>query len=859
MSDNDNNNNNDNNGNNPENSPVVKLKNALDQLYASRNLVEEAFSDFESQDLPKENEKLRESVKILTEKLENTEKILLDLKNDRDILEKNFREELTQKQAALFAASDRQMQAYLAMRLDTETVRLNYLKSQLNQRLEYMLGNMRFLDDNERGGLQMEINMLAQKINYQNEIARQRVHNAWTELLSDKSKAIEEMQKTEIEDKTLRAVKNFFNWESFFGLRLISSLGILLIIIGVFTFGRYVYLQMNNEMQCACIFAVGLIFLVAGEILNKKWRGVFSLALTAGGSAILFLATALGYLTLQVLPMQAALGICAGASVISFVLAIRHNSQTISIFALIGGYLPILALNADSVIWAIIYFTILNLYSFALATRKNWSVSRFIGLFAGLIAELIIIILVGIQEYYVNWDMTRIAVISCVAIAYIAYLIIPVFGAMFTKTKIKAADIILLSCNIFFRFLLALYAISQFIFMRADMDKYHTFVSVFFALTCICMAVLSERGAHKSIPEKDRGSLRALFFITSVTFAALIVLFWFDRVWFSSGWLIEGTGLFLHGILRNRKRFTIAGSIVGGVCVCGFLLINAPNYASPLFVWQYLLVTLGLLSAFIVLAVKKIPQKDPSVQIFQAGAAFNVWIFFVYLFNNPIHDYLWKLIYKPQDIIVLSCIIFGMLYSYVLPKIRAVYCTGIQITGIIIGAISIIWLFWFNAFSGNILRDETAAAIKILIMALYIMTNLIGILWMRDLLQFMILKKALPLKFYPLLLSGYFVSAVSHNLVVQLELQASSMILTVIFGVTALCWIIFGFAKRNNIIRVFGLSLSFFSVIKLFVLDLWDLSTELKIVSYFIMGVLLLAISFIYQYFNKKLKESENN
>ena len=850
---------------NTQNSPVIKLKTALNQLYDSSILVDKAFSDFEAQDLSKENENLRGSVKSLTEKFQNAEKSLFDLKNDYDILEKNFRDELNQKRAALFKTSDRQIQNYFSVRLENETMRINYLKAQLSQKLEHISSELQILDNNDRIELQSEINNLENKVKIYTDAAQKRINYAWNELLADKNKAIENMQAAEIENNALRAVRNFFNWESFFGLRLISSLGILLIIIGVFTFGRYVYLQMSNAAQCAAIFAIGLIFLVAGEILNKKWRGIFSLAITAGGSGILFLATALGYLTLEVLSMQAALGICAGVSVISFVLAVRHNSQTISIFALIGGYLPVLALNADSIIWGIIYFTILNLFSLALATRKNWRVARFIGLFAGLAADIILVILVGIQEYYVNWNMTRIAVISSVAAAYIAYLIIPVFGALFTKTKIKPADIILLSCNIFFRFLIGMYAVSTFFFNKNDalyFEKYNALVAVFFTLTCICMALISERGAHKSVPEKDTGSLRALFFITSVTFSALIVLFWFDRIWFSSGWLIEGTGLFLYGIIKNRRRFVISGSAVGTLCILIFLFINVPDYRDNLFVWQYLLVTLGLTVAAITLAVKKIPQKYQSVQIFQSGAALNIWIFFIYLFMNPGFDYLREIISPEKvayDIIFLTCIVFGLLYSYVLPKIRIIYCTGVHTASVITGVFSVIFLFAFNGFSANILQDGAEIIVKVLVMGLYIMTNLIGVFWMRDLLQFLILKKALPLKFYPLLLSGYFVLLLSQNLVVQLNLSASSMILTFIFGVTALCWIIFGFAKRNSVIRISGLSVSFFAVIKLFVLDLFDLSTELKIVSYFTMGILLLSISFIYQYFNKKLADSQNS
>ena len=72
--------------------------------------------------------------------------------------------------------------------------------------------------------------------------------------------------------------------------------------------------------------------------------------------------------------------------------------------------------------------------------------------------------------------------------------------------------------------------------------------------------------------------------------------------------------------------------------------------------------------------------------------------------------------------------------------------------------------------------------------------------------------------------------------------------------VTALAWIIFGFAQKYAFIRRFGLGLSILAVVKLFIIDLSSLTKGYQIVSYFALGITLLAISFVYQYFNKRLE-----
>jgi len=63
--------------------------------------------------------------------------------------------------------------------------------------------------------------------------------------------------------------------------------------------------------------------------------------------------------------------------------------------------------------------------------------------------------------------------------------------------------------------------------------------------------------------------------------------------------------------------------------------------------------------------------------------------------------------------------------------------------------------------------------------------------------------------------------------------------------------------KRYSFIRRFGLGLAILAVIKLFIIDLFSLTQGFRIVSYFALGITLLAISFVYQYFSKRLERME--
>jgi uncharacterized membrane protein len=128
---------------------------------------------------------------------------------------------------------------------------------------------------------------------------------------------------------------------------------------------------------------------------------------------------------------------------------------------------------------------------------------------------------------------------------------------------------------------------------------------------------------------------------------------------------------------------------------------------------------------------------------------------------------------------------------------------------------------------------------------------------MRDMMNIIVTHRKKGIEWMPLLVSGYFVIVLTQNLIAQYNLNFSSAAISVIYVLTALAWIIYGFTRRFAFIRRFGLALAIFAVIKLFLIDLSSLTQGYRIISYFALGITLLAISFVYQYFSKKLELKE--
>jgi hypothetical protein len=84
--------------------------------------------------------------------------------------------------------------------------------------------------------------------------------------------------------------------------------------------------------------------------------------------------------------------------------------------------------------------------------------------------------------------------------------------------------------------------------------------------------------------------------------------------------------------------------------------------------------------------------------------------------------------------------------------------------------------------------------------------------------------------------------------------EVSGSLLTVAWGLEALGLMAVGFPGRERTLRISGLALFLVCVLKLFLYDLRNLDTPFRILSFMVMGALLLAVSWVYTQFREKIR-----
>ncbi len=817
-------------------SVVEKNKLLLSELETEITSISESETVIRLDAVRSELQGLKAAHEELTRKFSETSSENAALKNA--LYEQIYNEKLS-----ILKLSSERLDAYFGANYESEMNRLSELESRTRQRIDEMTHTLRESRVAVSDEIYVKLEELTALLDRKVTEARAAYAQNSGAFSDNKAAEFEALKNERMTDDAIGHVLKKNNVEAFVGLNLINKLGILLIIIGVIAASQYSYFKLPPALKGVMMFAVGGLLLAGGEFLNRRKANIFSLGLSGGGVAVLYAALSISYFGLHILGMYLAIVLCILITAGAFVLSQRYNSQTIAAFALIGGYIPIFAAldNIAVTYSAMVYFVILNSFALLTAVRKKWRITMFIGFFLNLIGTTVIVFeTTGFN--YGKLDTKGIITILYVVLAFLIYTAIPLAGTYVSKIRLKASDVTLLALNTFFSALI-MYGL----FYATDLSDYMGILAVIFA----AVYLLTGRVVETKLSGEKR--VRDLFYLTGFVFVVLIIAFQFGKAWWSLGWLAEGTALSCYGILRGERRFKKSGLIIFGLCVMSFLYFDLLLRIDNLFAYKYFAVTLGSLLILGSYAAAK-TLSSPFEKAFKYMTSANLWLYAMYLILSKLAKVINTVRLDGGYLVLSLAVVTTIATAYALPRIRLLTDRGMRVLSMALYVIATLALLIGNA--GNTLMPSGAVSLPLRITGSLVIAfvGILSVLALRDLVLWLVMERKLGVEWYPLIVSMYFVILLTQSLITQYDLSATSGAITIIYVVTALSWIVFGFARRYAFIRRFGLALAILSVAKLFVVDLSFLSDIYRIVSYFVLGVVLVAISFVYQYFSKRLE-----
>ena len=819
---------------------ISRQKEALMQLEAECHAIENS-------DTERENAELKAGLEKLRTDYEKARSNISALADENAGLKNALYEQIYNEKIKIVNTTAQKLDIYFKSNIEGEQNRLTVLENGVKSRIDDITETLRRYNIHTKDEIYARLDELTALLNEKVTIARTNaahMHGAFSEAEKEE---LEALKRDQVTDEQVRSVAKKNNFERFVGLNLLNAIGIFLIIIGVITAARYSYVQLPHMLKGIMMFLFGAVMLVTGELMNKNKPNIFSLGITAGGVGVLYVALATSYFGLKILAMYPAIAVCILITAVAFVLSNRYNSQIIMSFALIGGYLPMFSIGSVVAIiyGAMIYFAALNLLALMVSFSKKWHVPSYIGLILNIFGTVYICCNFGYDPTFIE----KTIVILYVLFAFLIYTLIPIVSTYRTKAKFRKSDVVLLAINTFFSSLI-MYGV----FYMFELEDFNGALAIAFSLIYLFLGKLIE----KKFTDEERNT-KVMFYLTGLAFVVLIIPLQFGRAWLSLGWLAEGVALTTYGVLNNEKIFKRTGLIISGMCLSAFLLIDCLWIMDDLFAYKYFAMTLGSLTILGTYMYKRM-MAGGFIKIYKYFALINIWFYTLYIIGKlrTMLSYRDGGVYSIDYLIAATAIVITLLIAYVLLRIKILSDLGTKIISIILYIIGILELFTINAV-GSPINHSSSAPLGIMLVGtlILVVVGLISVLAVRDLMKLIVTGRKLSIEWYPLIISGYFVLILTQNLITQYNLPFSSAGISIIYVLTALAWIVYGFLRRYSFIRRFGLGLAILAVIKLFLLDFSRLTQGYQIVSYFALGVTLVAISFVYQYFSKRLELKE--
>lgn len=646
------------------------------------------------------------------------------------------------------------------------------------------------------------------------------------------------------------------------GLNILSKIGVIFIIIGVIAFSAVSDGYIPAWGRLTMILALGAVMTFLGEVFRRNGSVIFSLSLTFGGIAELFICALVGRFGFDVIG-DGALIIGALTATTGLLLTVRYKSQALLIVTMIGAFLPVWAV--DTMMGYFIggvYIAAVSAGAAMLCHRRGYFPAKFVGVLLAAAEGICMYALGsnfrGITALDPKISSAVISTLHNITGIFCAVLVIAICamyaGSVVLKSVtrcggINKAETTLLVLSQAFSMLLPL------AFLGGRNYAAGIIVLILAALYAVCTVMLSMAlGQNCRIEQIFENLLFTALSIGIITF--------FPKMYSYMVFHVFAAAVIVTGLYRKRRLWLGWGYAALGFAELFFLFDCVSNGGDPLFKWTFLLNTLVWIAVMIFFAAKG--RRGSLVNTYAWAVLFNTAFFGIYLVYDTISAALISAKLLPNGMTnitrtltvhrFLLTVVVWMIVGFAAGKLKFMKKNAAA-ASITFYSIGMFCLFVTNvtAYFNSWKHLDLGVATIIV----YIAVNVISVLSALD----MALRiKSLAPRFaraVGLVVSFYALMTLTVTLDLNGWAAFTSCIISIVYILTAAAWIGIGFARYNALLRRFGLALALFSSAKLFLFDFSGISAMGRTLMFIGFGVTLLCISFVYAYFEKRLKNRQ--
>ena len=639
-------------------------------------------------------------------------------------------------------------------------------------------------------------------------------------------------------------------------------------------------------MRLVLSYLVGAGLFVAGAMLKKKYES-FSAVLVSGAMTIFYFVTFIGYSVFNFFPQSLTFILMFLFTAFTVAASLNYNKVVIALIGLVGSYaVPfLLSDNSGRVSILFAYTAIINIGVLIISFYKQW---RSLYLSAFVFTWLMLLSLSG--NAYKYEDFTPYFIFNLVT--FLTFYIAFIFQKIHQEKELKEIDVVLFLSNSLLFFGMGVWYIYDYSIGN------HTAIAAFTLGNALLHFGVAYYFHVKKFPSQG---LKYLILVLALSYATLVIPIQFKGSWITVFWSAEAALLFWFGRRKNLlvyERISYAVMLLATFSLIidwtkadyslyytnlnefsnivpfgNAMFINALLYSAAFGfmaythhltqlankeIYKILSIILNILCVAslyfiffreisILCDVRALQQTPNLTNNYVAWEALNnfktIWRTVYSLLFVTIYTLLNIRLFKSKQlgeiqfgISTLLTFIFMTLGLYTFSELRESYLDNPQLS------------LWFL----------NVRYVGIVVFAIFCYTSYL-------LSRFLNLKEEMQ-KSLEFVLHLIILWVASSELLHWTELYRSAsnykLGLTILWGSYALFLVVLGIFKRKKHLRISGIVLIGFSILKLFLYDTTHLDALRKTIVFVILGFLVLVASFFYNKYTNKIEEtdkSENN
>ena len=674
--------------------------------------------------------------------------------------------------------------------------------------------------------------------------------------------------------------------EKFIGENLINKIGILILVLGISYFVKYAIDKdwINEPARVGIGVLCGALVMAIAHKLRQNYAA-FSSVIVAGAIAIFYFTIGIAFHDYHLFNQSVAFGIMVVITAFSALISLSYNRIELAVLSLIGGFaVPFMVSTGEgNYVVLFSYIIILNIGILALAYHKKWNL-------VNVLAYIFTVLLYGgwlFKEIGSDKPQYLGALVFAFSF-YFIFILMNIINNIRTKGEFSKIELVILASNTFLFYgagmaILAHYhpefkglftsligllnlVYAWFLYKKFGLDKKAVYLLIGMTLTFITLAI--------PIQFEDN-------YITLFWAAEAVLLLWLSQKSKITGYRFGSVivhFLMIISLIMDWSKF------YGGTSTLN-IIIN-PIFGTGIFAMASLFTVYYLLKHETektnLLGFTFNPEKYRK-DVFVLGLVVSYFIGFLEV-GYQANDYIKNINTSAAFPVVYHLLFLAILSTYLIKKKTD---SGFKAATLIAIGNIVLFALWFSKYAFNEHQEiiSTGKGQPIVFYLHYVSLFLIIYFGFQ---LYQINKKQVVFEIFNkktyAWIAAFFVIYIAstevmlHGLVLlnspvtiqdvqadyktdlnyirdtiameTIDIARTKITKTgypILWGILAFVFLIVGIKKQQKTLRIIALALLGLTILKLFLFDISNISETGKIISFILLGILILIISFVYQ------------